>query len=81
MATAREIAAAIRDDAETQAIMHGLSTYRSDAAMYAKQLSIAMTMPIDNIDERQAVDRLLTSLEDRFYQQVDLCVEILLGGF
>ena len=79
MATRQEIAAAIRDDAETRALMHGLSTYRSDAAMYAKQISIAMSMPVNSNDERQAIDELLSSLEDRFYAQVDLCVELLLG--
>lgn len=79
MATAKQIAMALKDDAETRALMHGLNTYRSDAAMYAQQISIAMSMPTDNNDERQAIDRLLSSLEDKFYTQVDLCVEILLG--
>ena len=79
MATAEQIAMALKDDVETQAIMHGLSTYRSDAEWYARQISIAMSMPANNNDERQAIDNLLTSLEDRFYQQVDLCIELLLG--
>jgi hypothetical protein len=36
-------------------------------------------MTANNNDEKQAIDRLLSSLEDKFYTQVDLCVEILLG--
>ncbi len=79
MATRQEIAAALHDEKETQAIMHGLNTYRSDAEWYARQISIAMSMPASNNDERQAIDRLLSSLEDKFYAQVDLCVELLLG--
>ena len=79
MATRQEIVAAIKDDAETRALMHGLNTYRSDAAMYAQQIGVAMTMPIHNDNERQAIDELLTSLNDRFYEQVELCVELLLG--
>jgi len=79
MATAKQIAAALMDDQETQAIMHGLTTYRSDAAMYAKQIGMAMAMPTHNDGERQALDELLASLNDRFYAQVDLCVELLLG--
>ena len=79
MATRQEIAAAIRDDAETQAIMHGLTTYRSDAAMYAKDIATAMSFIPSNDNERQAVDKLLASLNDKFYAQVDLCVELLLG--
>lgn len=79
MATAGQIAAALKDDAETQAIMHGLNTYRSDAEWYARQIGVAMTMPVRNDNERQAIDRLLASLNDKFYAQVDLCVELLLG--
>lgn len=79
MATAKQIAAALMDDSETRALMHGLTTYRGDAAMYAKQISVAMTMPTHNDGERQAIDELLASLEDKFYAQVDLCVELLLG--
>jgi hypothetical protein len=59
--------------------MHGLATYRSDAEWYARQISVAMSMTANNNDEKQAIDRLLSSLEDKFYTQVDLCVEILLG--
>ena len=77
MATRQEIAAAIRDDAETRALMHGLTTYRNDAEWYARQISVAMTMPVHNGDERQAIDELLSSLEDKFYAQVDLCIELL----
>lgn len=79
MATAKQIAAALQDDTETRALMHGLNTYRGDAAMYAKQISMAMTMPTHSDAERQALDKLLASLNDRFYAQVDLCVELLLG--
>jgi homoserine acetyltransferase len=68
-----------KDDARTRAIMHGLATYRSDAEWYARQISVAMSMTANNNDEKQAIDRLLSSLEDKFYTQVDLCVEILLG--
>ena len=44
MATAREIAIALQDDAETRALMHGLNTYRSDAAMYARDIC-STTLP------------------------------------
>ena len=79
MATAREIAIALQDDAETRALMHGLNTYRSDAAMYARDIATAMSFTPSNDNERQAIDKLLASLEDKFYAQVDLCVELLLG--
>lgn len=79
MATTREIAAALQDDAETRAILHGLDTYQADAAMFARDIATAMSITPSNMDERQALDRLLASLNDKFYTQVDLCVEILLG--
>lgn len=79
MATTQQIAAALRDDRETQLILHGLDTYQADAAMYAQDIATAMSITPSNTNEKQALDRLLASLNDRFYAQVDLCVEILLG--
>lgn len=79
MATAKQIALALQDDAETRAVMHGLDTYRSDAAMYARDIATVMSFVPANDTEKQAADRLLASLEDKFYAQVDLCVELLLG--
>lgn len=79
MATAATIAAALRDDAETRALMHGLETYRGDAAMYAKDISIAMSFVPTDDAEREAVTQVLKDLNDKFYAQVELCVELLLG--